>query len=297
MEVNKANLANLTRGFQSIFQGAFDSAPSQYDQIAMTVNSTTDTEDYGWLGTSTAFREWLGDRVLQGLKDWNYAIKNKDYENTITVGRNTIMDDKYGLFTPMIQQLGMDTKDHPNLLTFALFQQGFSTNCFDGQYFFDVDHPVVDANGVTQSVSNFGGGAGTAWYLIDDTRALKPMIFQKRQDYKFVAMDKDDDEELFNRKQFRYGVDARCNVGFGLWQLAYASKQTLDVNSYVAARAAMSSLKKDGGSPLNIRPKMLLVPPTLEKAALDVVKATQLANGATNVMAETAKVVMCPWLS
>ena len=160
MEVNKANLSNLTRGFQSIFQGAFETAPSQYSQIAMEVNSTTDTEDYGWLGSTTSFREWIGDRVLQGLKIWNYAIKNKDYENTISVGRNTIQDDKYGLFTPMIQQLGMDAKSHPDELTFALFQAGFSTNCYDGQYFFDVDHPVVDVNGVTQSVSNYGGGAG-----------------------------------------------------------------------------------------------------------------------------------------
>lgn len=297
MEINKANLANLTRGFQSVFQNAFETAPSQYQAVAMEVPSTTDTEDYGWLGTTTGFREWIGDRVLQGLKTWNYSIKNKDFENTVAINRNTIEDDKYGLFRPALEQLGMDAKTHPDELTFAQIAAGFNTNCYDGQYFFDVDHPVIDANGVTQSVSNYGGGAGTAWYLIDDTRALKPIIFQKRRDYKFVAMDKDDDEELFMRKRFRYGVDARCNVGFGLWQLAYASKQTLDTTNYVAARSAMASFKKDGGKPLNIRPKLLLVPPSLEKAALDVVKATQLANGATNVMAETAKVVMCPWLS
>lgn len=67
----------------------------------------------------------------------------------------------------------------------------------------------------------------TAWYLIDNSRPLKPTILQKNKEIKFVAMDKDDDENVFMRDKFRYGVDSRCNAGYGLWQLAHKSTGTV----------------------------------------------------------------------
>lgn len=66
-----------------------------------------------------------------------------------------------------------------------------------------------------------------AWYILDTSRPLKPIILQKNKDIQFVAMDKEDDENVFMRDTFRYGVDSRCNVGYGLWQLAYKSTGTV----------------------------------------------------------------------
>ena len=62
-----------------------------------------------------------------------------------------------------------------------------------------------------------------SWYMLDVSRPLKPIILQKNKEIKFVAMDKEDDENVFMRDKFRYGVDSRCNVGYGLWQLAFKS--------------------------------------------------------------------------
>lgn len=67
----------------------------------------------------------------------------------------------------------------------------------------------------------------TAWYILDNSRPLKPIILQKNKQIKFVAMDKEDDENVFMRDKFRYGVDSRCNAGYGLWQLAYKSTGTV----------------------------------------------------------------------
>ena len=69
------------------FQQAFAGAPSSWEQIATPVPSTTGTEVYPWLGQSTQFREWVGERVFQNLKAHGYSIKNKTFENTVTVGR------------------------------------------------------------------------------------------------------------------------------------------------------------------------------------------------------------------
>jgi len=295
MIINQANLTGIYKSFNTIFNQAFDAAPSQWPLVAMEAPSTGRSVDYNWLGDFPMMREWVGDRVIKDLGAFKYEITNKDYESTVEVDRNDIDDDQIGVYTPMIQGLAQAAKVHPDTLVFALLKAGFATPCFDSQYFFDTDHPVNGA-----SVSNFGGGAGTGWYLLDLSRPIKPIILQVRKRPQFVAMDRPEDENAFMRKKFRYGVDDRKNVGYGLWQLAYASKDTLNSTNYAAARAAMMSFKRndgDGNTPLGIMPTHLVVPPTLESAGRAVVEAQFDAAGASNVWYNTAKLVVVPWLA
>ena len=84
-----------------------------WNQLAMMVPSTTSTEKYAWLGAITKFREWLGERTYQNLKQSDYSIKNKTWENTVSVNRDEIEDDQYGVYKPVIQQLGQDAATHP----------------------------------------------------------------------------------------------------------------------------------------------------------------------------------------
>lgn len=295
MIINQGNLTGIYKSFSTVFNQAFDAALSQWPLVAMEAPSTGRSVDYKWLGDFPMMREWVGDRVIKDLGGFKYELVNKDYESTVEVDRNDIEDDQIGVYTPMIQGLAQAAKVHPDILTFALLKAGFETACFDGQYYFDTDHPVNGA-----SVSNTGGGAGTAWYLLDLSRPIKPLILQIRKRPQFVAMDRPDDENVFMRKKFRYGVDDRKNVGYGLWQLAYASKQTLDATNYAAARAAMMSFKRDdgdGNTPLGIMPTHLVVGPTSESAGRSVVEAQFNAAGASNVWFGTAKLVVVPWLA
>lgn len=297
MIINRANLSNAFTGFKAAFQQQFDGAQIDYDQIVMEVMSTTAVEEYGWLGSTTRFREWIGDRVLQALKQHDYSIKNKSFENTVAVPREAYEDDQYGIYAPLMAQLGQDAKEHPAELVYNLLKEGFTTKCYDGQNYFDSDHPVLDAAGEETSVSNTGGGSGAPWFLLDTSRVMRPIILQKRKPYNFVSMTNEDDENVFMRKEYRYGVDARLNVGFGLWQLAYASKQTLDAASFNAAYAAMQGMKGDNGRPLGLRPKLLVVPPSLRATALEVVKAERNAAGATNINRDVVDVLSTPWLA
>lgn len=297
MIINKQNLAILHTGFKASFQNAFDGAPIDYNQLVMEVNSGTAIEQYGWLGATTRFREWIGDRVIQNLALHDYSIKNKSFENTVGVPREAIEDDQYGTYNPLMAQLGQDAKEHPAELVYALLKNGFTGKCYDGQFFFDTDHPVIGANGQETSVSNFQGGSGTPWFLLDVTRVMRPIILQKRKNYQFVAKTDEKDENVFTRKEFIWGVDARLNVGYGLWQLAYASKETLDATSFNAAYAAMQELKGDNARPLGVRPKLLVVPPSLRATALEVVKAERNAAGATNINRDVVDVLTTPWLA
>lgn len=61
------------------------------------------------------------------------------------------------------------------------------------------------------------------WFLLCTKRPVKPFIFQNRRKPQLVAKDSPNDDNVFWQKEFVYGVDMRCNTGFGLWQLAYGS--------------------------------------------------------------------------
>lgn len=64
----------------------------------------------------------------------------------------------------------------------------------------------------------------TAWFLIDNSQAGKPFIFQYAKQPEFIAHDDPDkNEEAFMRKQYIYGVDTIDNAGYFLYQLAYGS--------------------------------------------------------------------------
>ena len=297
MIVNQANLADFFRGLQVIFKDAFVSANSQFDRVATTVPSTGSEEHYGWLNKMPQMRQWLGDRVLQSLSAGDFTIKNIPYESTIEVSRFDLADDKLGLYSPLTQQMGNEAKTHPDTLVFPLLQNGFTGRCFDGQYFFDTSHPVKAADGTWTTWSNNGGGSGTPWFLLSTSRPLKPLIFQKRQDYILTAMTSLEDEAVFMRAAYRFGIDARVNAGYGLPQLAYGSKQTLDSTAYGAARASMMSVKGDYGKPLGIMPDLLVVPPALEGTARRILLADRDPNGATNVYQNTAQLLVTPWLA
>ena len=300
MEVNPGNLQLLGRGFSAAFKSGLGMSPPQHLEIATVVPSTTGKNEYGWLGKSRGMREWIGDRVFNSVGASDYAIKNKDWELSEEVDRNDIEDDNLGLYTTLFQEMGMAVTAHPCELVFALLKAGFTTPCYDGQYYFDTDHPVLDANGNITSVANTDGGNGTPWFLIDTGRPLKPIIFQERKKPVFVAKDKMDDDTVFKAKKFQYGVDARYNVGFGLWQFAWGSRQPLNAANYGIARAALSSMKGDYGRPLGLltgSEPLLLVPPTLESNALKIVNNENGAGGETNEWKGTARVLKSAWLS
>lgn len=293
-----ANLADIYRSARALFYETLSQVPALYEKVAMVVPSSTSQNDYKWLGEVPMMTEWLGNRRIQDLKAYSYTLINQEWANGITLHKNEIADDQLGMFTYLVRALAEQAANHINQQVFALLPQGFTTVCYDGQYFFDTDHPVGEG---TQS--NSGGGSGTAWYLFDTSRVIKPLIFQKRTEVEFTALDRSDDREVFMSGRYLYGANYRGSFGYGLWQLAYASKQTLNAANYTAARAAMTSFTNDEGVPLGIMPNLLVVPPSLEAAARELLNADFVLGDATaggsksNVWKGTAELLVVPWLS
>ncbi len=298
MLISAANLDAIRVGFSTAFKRGLGQAKPQYARVATTVPSSTRENKYGWLGKLPNMREWIGPRAVQNLAEHDYAISNKPFELTIGVDRDDISDDNLGVYQPLFIEMGESTAAHPDLLVFAALKAGFATPCYDGQYYFDTDHPVLDEDGVTVlSVANTDGGAGTPWFLMASGRALKPIIFQERKKPEFVAKDRVTDDNVFEIKEFRYGVDSRNNVGYGFWQMCWGSKQTLNAANYATARAALMSMKGDHGRPLGLMPDLMVVPPALESAARKILNSENAAGGETNEWKGTAELLVVPWLA
>lgn len=295
MIINQQNLDSLFTGYKGAYKRGFDGATSYWSTVAMKVTSMTEKEIYTWLAQLPGFREWVGDRVIQGLSTKGFEIVNRDFESTIAVPRNKIEDDLYGVFTPMVEEMGRAAATLPDQLVFELLAKGFTETCHGGQYFFDSDHPVSYGDAAPVSVANTDGGSGEPWYLLDTSRAIRPLIYQERRAFNLVRKDDERDDNVFFRKEFIYGVDARASAGFGIWQLAWGSKQTLNSANYAAARAAMQKFKGEGGRPLGVKPTVLIVGPSNEQKALELINTDTLTAGAGNPWHKTVDVIVTPW--
>jgi len=287
--VTPALLTALFTGFKTEFEQGKSEAAPQFNKIASVIKSTSASNTYGWLGKFPSLAKWIGDRNIQSMKSQAYTITNDDYESTVGVDRNDIEDDNLGVYSPIFKEMGNAAAIHPDEMIFPLLAAGFTTLCYDGQNYFDVDHPVypnADGTGVAVSTANMAEDVayeGEAWYVLDTSKALKPLIFQQRKTPNLLAMTKMDDEAVFTRKEYRYGVDCRDAAGFGFWQLAFANKRALTPDNLWESIEKMRSFKADGGRKLGIKPTMLVVPASMEKLATRMLEREMESNSSNEL--------------
>jgi len=298
--ITPALLSALFTGYKAEFQRVFGETPSHWDKVATLMPSTTASNIYGWLGQFPQLVEWVGPRALKDMAAHGYAIINKLFESSVGVKRTDIEDDSVGVYKPLFGEMGRAAKVFPDELVYGLMKLGLSSLCYDGQNFFDADHPVfpnVDGTGVASTVANYADGTDPAWYLLDCSRVLKPFIFQERTKPELTSMTAVTDESVFMTDTYRFGIRYRCNAGFGFWQTAYCSKLPLNDDNFNAAYDAMTAFKADGGRPLGIKPTVLVVPTNLRTAAAEVVQVARRTDGSDNPNANLVDVQVTPWLN
>lgn len=298
--ITPALVSALFTGFRAEFQRVYGETPSHWDKVATLMPSTSKSNTYGWLGQFPQLVEWVGARVLKDMAAHGYSITNKLFESTVGVKRTDIEDDEVGIYKPLFGEMGRAAKSFPDELVYGLLRLGLSTLCFDGQYFFDTDHPVfpnVDGTGAAATIANIADGTDIPWFLLDTSRVLKPVLFQERTKPELTSMTRADDEAVFMTDEYRFGIRYRCNSGFGFWQTAFCSKKPLNDDNFNAAYDAMTAFKADGGRPLGIKPTLLVVPTNLRTAAAEVVQVARRTDGSDNPNAGIVDVLVTPWLN
>lgn len=145
--ITKAVLQALQTGFSTIFRGAYRDTPTPVEVLATIVPSTHKIETYGWMQRMLEMREWIGPRVIQGLKTQSYQLENKAYEATLKVDREEIEDDSLGLFDARAAEMGrVAARIWFKLLIDALVNGNAATSLgFDGLPFFSQSHTLNPA--------------------------------------------------------------------------------------------------------------------------------------------------------
>lgn len=297
MLVNKQNVKSIFINLKATFQKAFTQNPSDWQKVAMVVPSTGSQNDYSWLSRFPKMREWIGEKVIKSLAAFNYTIQNKDWEATVEVDRNDIEDDQLLGYAQQAQAAGQSAAELPADIVFALLSDGFKNLCYDGQFFFDSDHPVngssvsnkgtkkLNADTLAKAQASYGAArtamrsfkdeegeslrinptvlvvppaledvanylmtadrfpdntpniykgtsevmvvpnlkSDTAWFLLDTSKLMKPLIYQERKKPDFVEQTDYSNDNVFMNKKFHFGAEARANGGYGFWQMGYGS--------------------------------------------------------------------------
>jgi phage major head subunit gpT-like protein len=272
-----------------------------WKQVAMLVASNGMSNTYEWLSQFPAFREWVGARLHKVAKETAYTVANRKFENTLDVPRESIEDDNYGMYGDIAYSYGLSIGDLKNDIVFAGIKAGFAEICYDGQFFFDTDHPVYpneDGTGVAVTVSNMQAGVAEPWALLCTDRAPKPFYLQERMAAEFVTKTNATTSDfVFENDKFSYGGRWRGDFVYGFWQLAYGSKAALTTANFEAAFLAMETQKGDGNRRLGITPDLLVCGPANRSAAEAMLKAAQNAAGASNVNFNKVKLLVTPWLA
>lgn len=302
MQVTPAALTSINDDVSLAYNTRFWSAAKVYEKYSMTVPSTGRDTVYPRLNLTTGLREWLGDRVANSLSVAEFTIVNKTFEETIALKREDIEDDRYGMLKPAAELLGTDAGNFPDKLTVALLKAGHTTLTYDGQNFFDTSHPNPNAGGAgVGTIANYYPGAASTWFLMDTTKVLMPVIWQTRRPFVVKPLFAADGELVNTLNEFQWGTDGRCNAGFGLWQLACMNTVPLTPANLIAAYTGMASIRRPDGTPMGIRPNVIVVPTSLAPTAInlrdnefDVTAGSLTPNLAKGLIPE---VVENPWLN
>ena len=290
-------LATLNSAFRKEFQLGLSAVQATYGEVAMTIPSTTAINTYGWLGKFPQMRQWVGSRTIEKMAKEAMSLTNEKFEATVSVERTDIEDDQVGMYRPMMAAMGESAAALPDTLVWGLLKKGKTTHCYDGQYFFDAEHPVyekADGTGTNTPTSNITTGTDNDtpnWYVFDNTKTLKPLIFQSRTDPEFEhKFDPSKSDKVFMEDVYLYGARRRCTSGFGLWQLAHLAEKTkLNKDNLAKVIATMMRIKANGGYSLDVKPSLLVVPPELESIARELLEADKI-NGTTNTFKGRLKV-------
>lgn len=299
--ITQAQIDALNTSIKARFNKGLAQKKEEWRKVAKPVTSDGASNTYEWLSAFPAFREWVGARTHKVAKETAFTVKNRKFENTLDIPVEKIEDDSYGMYGDVAESYGESVFDLQNDLIFGQVASGFSTVCYDGQFFFDTDHPVFpndDGSGVATTVSNMQDGTGEPWILLCTARAPQPFYLQERVKAQLVSKtNAATSDGVFENDVISYGGRWRGEALNGFWQLAFGSKAALTVENFTAGFKAMMKFKGDGNRKLGIIPNLLVVGPDNMSAAEDLLNAVTKDGGASNTNYHKVELFVSPWMA
>ncbi len=110
MDINAGNLSALFTSFRLLFTRGAQTVDKAYLKFTMEIVSTTAVEIYGWLNSIGKMKEWLSDRDIENISSEKLEVRNRKFEKTIAVTRDSLEDDQIGVYSPIMADLGFEAE-------------------------------------------------------------------------------------------------------------------------------------------------------------------------------------------
>lgn len=117
MTINRSNMTDLFQTFMTKFTEAQKVAAGRampnsllVNEIALEMAVSGAATKHAWLEQIPGMKEWIGERQINNLKIGAVTVTNRDFEDTVSVDRNDIEDDQYGVYAPLIGMMGASSE-------------------------------------------------------------------------------------------------------------------------------------------------------------------------------------------
>ncbi len=308
MDINRNNMDALFAGFKNNFQQGFDIVPETWKRFAAPVQSGTASNVYPFLEQFGGMSEWLEERTVHNLSSRKIEVVNRDFEETVSIPRNDIEDDQYGIYGTLVAEMGrhaaklwhdlavealladsswiddtaffsttrtygennticnctenalsaetyaaarktmMGYKGHagrslgiiPDLLivgpeneetAFAILKDRMQLRAYNAQGVSGIgatDNPWNGSAELLVLPELSGMEYGNLWFLASTSGIMKPVFVQQRKMPVLTCLDRCDDENVFSRKEYIYGTDARGEAFLAFPHLIYRGGSTAE---------------------------------------------------------------------
>lgn len=165
MQITPPNLQILFSSVETRFWQAFTLEQLQYTKLCTTYPVTSEQWVSAWTPLMDKLREWNGSRIVRTPAPQTYVVPIKPFEATYGVDKYKVLDDTYGVYYPIVTNLGKQAAKWPDYQLRDLLQnQGSWTGQFqvgtEGITHFNTAVPVdfYDASKGTYPNDYTGGG-------------------------------------------------------------------------------------------------------------------------------------------
>jgi phage major head subunit gpT-like protein len=147
MLITPNNLSYLFTAIETRYGLAYSMPELVYPRIATTYPVGTEQWVSAWIGMTAKLREWVGSRVVRTPAPQTYLVPIKLFEKTDGVDKFKVLDDTWGVYFPVVANLGIQAAKWPDYQMRDLLQnQGSWTGPFqlgtDGLTHWNTAHPV-----------------------------------------------------------------------------------------------------------------------------------------------------------
>jgi len=140
------DLNTKERGVRGLFAKEFLTQRREvlHTKFCQIVDSDKEEEKYNFIGTVPQLQKLTDERVIAGLSEYEYTLKNEIYVSGLSIPRKVIEDDQTGQLRTLVSSLAARVANFPDELVFELIKNGATAGytAYDGVVYFATTHSL-----------------------------------------------------------------------------------------------------------------------------------------------------------